>query len=228
MKSLVADNEPPAVGLRGRAALMHRLEARFRFLAVSAACVATAHLHACHPGLPWALLLPCCCRCWPARWCAASKKQRKSRAGGLVGCDPWTPPQLPGGAAVPARPPVSQVPWRAGHCGACPSVTTPSWREAGTDLLQLRADLHSVLEFTYRCTQLLICPCSPHSTLAWVLLCMSKPFSLSIESASFASYVRRTWRQRSSCISCSATRQASLTRAQMPARLPLMRAARRR
>jgi len=36
VKSLVADNEPAAVSLRGRGALMHRLEARFRFLAVSA------------------------------------------------------------------------------------------------------------------------------------------------------------------------------------------------
>ena len=35
VKSLVADNEPPAVGLRGRTTLMHRIENRFRFLAVS-------------------------------------------------------------------------------------------------------------------------------------------------------------------------------------------------
>jgi hypothetical protein len=39
VKSLVADNEPAAVSLRGRGALMHRLETRFRFLAVSARAV---------------------------------------------------------------------------------------------------------------------------------------------------------------------------------------------
>ena len=34
IKSLVADAEPAAIGLRGRASLMHRIESRFRFLAV--------------------------------------------------------------------------------------------------------------------------------------------------------------------------------------------------
>lgn len=34
VKSLVADNEPPAVQYRGRTTLMHRIESRFRFLAV--------------------------------------------------------------------------------------------------------------------------------------------------------------------------------------------------
>ena len=35
VKSLVADNEPPAIHLRGRVSIMHRIESRFRFLAVS-------------------------------------------------------------------------------------------------------------------------------------------------------------------------------------------------
>lgn len=34
VKSLVADNEPAAIHLRGRTATMHRIESRFRFLAV--------------------------------------------------------------------------------------------------------------------------------------------------------------------------------------------------
>ena len=34
MKSIVADNEPPAIHLRGRTSIMHRIESRFRFLAV--------------------------------------------------------------------------------------------------------------------------------------------------------------------------------------------------
>ena len=34
IKSLVADNEPPAIGWRGRSAIMQRIDARFRFLAV--------------------------------------------------------------------------------------------------------------------------------------------------------------------------------------------------
>ncbi|KAK9822234.1 hypothetical protein WJX81_003153 [Elliptochloris bilobata] len=43
VKSLVADNEPAAVALRGRAALMHRLEARFRFLAADSSAVLRGH-----------------------------------------------------------------------------------------------------------------------------------------------------------------------------------------
>lgn len=35
IKSIVGDNEPPAVHLRGRTSLMLRIESRFRFLAVS-------------------------------------------------------------------------------------------------------------------------------------------------------------------------------------------------
>ena len=35
VKSLVADAEPAAIALRGRASIMHRIESRFRFLAVS-------------------------------------------------------------------------------------------------------------------------------------------------------------------------------------------------
>ena len=35
LKSLLADDEPAAAALRGRRALMHRVETRFRFLAVS-------------------------------------------------------------------------------------------------------------------------------------------------------------------------------------------------
>ncbi len=34
MKSLVGDAEPAAIALRGRACIMHRIESRFRFLAV--------------------------------------------------------------------------------------------------------------------------------------------------------------------------------------------------
>ena len=34
LKSLLADKEPAAAALRGRLALMHRIERRFRFLAV--------------------------------------------------------------------------------------------------------------------------------------------------------------------------------------------------
>ena len=52
VKSLVADNEPAAVGLRGRVALMHRLEARFRFLAVSATDFAPARLCTATPRVP--------------------------------------------------------------------------------------------------------------------------------------------------------------------------------
>ena len=34
VKSLVVDSEPPAIGVRGRLSIMHRIESRFRFLAV--------------------------------------------------------------------------------------------------------------------------------------------------------------------------------------------------
>ena len=35
IKSIVVENEPAAAHLRGRVGLMHRIESRFRFLAVS-------------------------------------------------------------------------------------------------------------------------------------------------------------------------------------------------
>jgi hypothetical protein len=34
VKSLVTDNEPAMICLRGRVSIMHRIESRFRFLAV--------------------------------------------------------------------------------------------------------------------------------------------------------------------------------------------------
>ena len=34
IKSIVGDNEPAAIHLRGRTTIMHRIESRFRFLAV--------------------------------------------------------------------------------------------------------------------------------------------------------------------------------------------------
>ena len=149
-------------------------------------------------------------------------------AGGLVGCHPRAPPQLPGGAAVPARPPVSQVPWRAGHCGACPSATSPAWPGGMQGPpLQLHAGVRYAQVFSYGCTQLPISLCCPRTTSAWIFVCMFKPLPTHREFASFARHLRRTWRQRSSCISSSATRRASRTRARMPARLPPTQAARR-
>ena len=46
MKSLVVDSEPPAIGLRGRLSIMHRIESRFRFLAVRIA--STRHTRTRH------------------------------------------------------------------------------------------------------------------------------------------------------------------------------------
>lgn len=107
LKTLLADNEPAAAALRGRPALMHRVESRFRFLAVRTCSPQLLRDTFQHIALSkvhrW--LLPCLCS-----WLLMSSDQPSAHAGQHTEPGARAPAKLQGRASGCEGPPAGGLP----------------------------------------------------------------------------------------------------------------------